>query len=60
MDLLHTYEHENRKALIYKMVNRSYLIRFFENDIIGDYNIAHTEVDAELIADDYVLKVDKL
>ena len=60
MDLLHTYTHENRKALVYKMLSKSYLIRFYENDVIGDYTVAHIESDAEVIADDYVLKVDKL
>lgn len=56
MELLHTFETGSKKVLIYKMLSRSYLIRFYENNVIGDYRVAHTEDDAEIIAEDFVLE----
>lgn len=56
MLLLHEYSEQNRKALIYRMMTKAYLIRFYEDGIIGDYTVAHTEDDAEYIAEDYVMK----
>jgi hypothetical protein len=53
----HTYKNENRRAEIFLTPSRSWLVECFEDDKNVQQSIVATEPRAELLADNWVFKV---